>query len=75
MTYIRRLGISNPSTSASPALLFQSDGVYVCSVFATNKSVTPSTVSIWIDPGGLGIPADIGYVASDVKLPGNDMLE
>ena len=75
MSNIRRLGISNPTTSASPTLLFQSDGVYVCSVFATNKSVTPSTVSIWIDPGGLGIPSDIGYVAAGVRLPGNDMLE
>ena len=75
MTNIRRLGISNPTTSASPALLFQSDGVYVCSVFATNRSVTPSTVTIWIDPGGLGIPADIGYITSNVRLPGNDTLE
>ena len=75
MTIIRRLGISNPTVSASPALLFQSDGVYVCSVFATNKSVIPSSISIWIDPGGLDIENDIGHIASGVGLKGNDMLE
>ena len=75
MTNIRRLGISNPSVSASPTLLFQSDGVYVCSVFATNKAVAATDVSIWIDPGGLGIPQDLGYITFNTKLPGNDLLE
>jgi hypothetical protein len=74
MTNIRRLGISNP-VSASPTLLFQSDGVYVCSVFATNKAVSATDVTIWIDPGGLGIQQDIGYVTFNTKLPGNDLLE
>lgn len=75
MTNIRRLGISNPTISASPTLLFQSDGVYVCSVLAANKSAAQTNISIWIDPGGLGIESDKGYIAFNTKLPGNDLVE
>jgi len=74
MSNIRRLSISNP-VSASPTLLFQSDGVYVCSVFATNKAVSQTEVTVWIDPGGLNIESELGYITYNTKLPGNDMLE
>jgi len=74
MSLLRRLSTYN-SISASPHLLFNSDGVYICSVIAANKGDDQAEISLWINPGNLSVPDEQGYVLSNLQIDPNDAYE
>ena len=74
MSLLRRLSTYN-SISASPHLLFNSDGVYICSVIAANKGDDQAEISLWINPGNIGLPEEQGHVLSNLQIDPNDAYE
>lgn len=68
MAAIERLAISNPAANSN-TVLFTSDGIYLVSVIATNKSSTNNaSISVWIAPAGSDSAGGRGYVAANIPL-------
>ena len=75
MAAIERLAISNPAANANTTL-FTSDGAYLVSVIATNKSSTENAlISVWIAPLGSDSAGGRGYMASNIPLPVSNSYE
>lgn len=75
MAAIERLGIANPLANANTSL-FTSDGAYLVSVIATNKSSTENAqVSVWIAPLGNDTAGGRGYIASNIPLSVSNSYE
>ena len=75
MAAIARLGIANPLANANTTS-FTSNGAYLVSVIATNKSATENAqVSVWIAPLGNDTAGGRGYIASNVPLSVSNSYE
>jgi len=72
---IERLAISNPSANTN-TVAFTSDGAYLVSVIATNKSTTDnSVISVWIAPLGTDTAGGRGYIAANIPLSVSNTYE
>jgi hypothetical protein len=75
MAAIERLNIVNPDANTN-TVGFTSDGAYMMSVIATNKSTTQNAIlSVWIAPGGTDTEGGRGYIASNLPLTVSDTYE
>jgi len=48
---VQRMGIANPASNTN-TLIHTAAASYLCSVLATNKGATASTVRAWVVPSG-----------------------
>lgn len=72
---ISRLATSNP-TSNTNILLYTGLRTILTSVIATNKSVDPSTIRVWVVPIDQdAVPTNHVFISYDVPINGKDSLE
>lgn len=75
MSFIQRLASFNPSVSASPHLLFTSDGTYVCSVIFTNRGDDVANVSLWVDASNISPENEVAHILSNLPIEPQDAYE
>lgn len=71
---VKRMGISNPGANTD-TLVFTADASYLCSVLATNKGGTSSSIRAWVVPVGAASSSQWGYVLYGVSIPAANSIE
>ena len=75
MSFIQRLSTFNPTVSASPHLLFVSDGVYVCSVICSNMGDDTTNISLWVDASNIAPANEVAHNLNDLPIDPQDSYE
>lgn len=71
---ISRFALSTPSANTD-TLLYTANRNALVSVIITNKTNTPTTVRVWVQPNGATTDAQNAYISYDVVVPASNALE
>ncbi len=71
---VQRMGIANPASNTN-TLIHTAAASYLCSVLATNKGATASTVRAWVVPSGATLASQYAYMLYNVSVPAANSIE